>query len=488
MQSPRLISADRASSCNPHGRGLDAQPWIPGPEVCTTPDLWPAVCTIMDPRAGSLHNPGFKASSMQTSAYIWRTSANQGQQLRSPAGRLAVRSSDQRRPGQQLQSPREGTRCTTMDPRAGSLHNPGSNGRKYEVCRRLQTFGERLQTKASSCDPLRAGTRCSPLDGYQGDLFAVPSSDQRRPGQQLRSPAGRLAVRSSDQRRPGQQLQSPREGTRCTTLDSRAGSLHNPGSNGRKYEVCRRLQTFGERLQTKPSSCDPLRAGWQFDRVINAGPVCSCGPVLDAVPSIDTRGTYLQFPRVINADRASSCDPLRAGWQFDLVINAGPVLDAVPSIDQRRPGQQYAQPWIHGPAVCTTLDPWGPGWNPIELSTPRRFAAAIPCGPVGVRSSDQRRAGTRCSPLDGSMGTYLQFPRVISADRSSSCDPHGRGLDAQPWIQWPEVCTTPDPMAESMHNHGSQGRKYADVCKHLENVCKPRPAAAIPCGPVGSSI
>jgi hypothetical protein len=83
------------------------------------------------------------------------------------------------------------------------------------------------------------------------------------------------------------------------------------------------------------------------------------------------------------------------------------------------------------------------------------------------------------------MGTYLQFPRVISADRASSCDPHGRGLDAQPWIQWPEVCTTPDPMAESMHNHGSQGRKFADVCKHSENVCKPSPAAAIPCGLFG---
>jgi hypothetical protein len=188
LEFHRVINADRASSCDPHGRGLDAQPWILGPEVCTTPDLWPAVCTTMDPRAGS---------------------------------------------------------------------------------------------------------------------------------------------------------------------------LHNPGSNGRKYEVCRRLQTFGERLQTKPSSCDPLRAGWQFDRVINAGPVCSCGPVLDAVPSIDTMGTYLQFPRVISADRASSCDPLRAGWQFDLVINAGPVLDAVPSIDQRRPGQQYA----------------------------------IPCEPVGVPSSDQRRPG-----------------------------------------------------------------------------------------------
>jgi hypothetical protein len=57
---------------------------------------------------------------------------------------------------------------------------------------------------------------------------------------------------------------------------------------------------------------------------------------------------------------------------------------------------------------------------------------------------------------------------------------------AQPWIQWPEVCTTLDPMAGSMHNPGSQGQQYAqpwiqgqqyaDVCIHLENVCKQRPA------------
>jgi hypothetical protein len=212
--------------------------------------------------------------------------------------------------------------CTIMDPRASSMHNHGSQGRKFaDVCKHSENV-------------------CKP-----------------RPAAAI--PCGPVGIPSSDQRRPGQQLQSQREGTRCTTLDSRAGSLHNPGSNGRKYEVCRRLQTFGERLQTKASSCDSLRAGWQFDLVINAGPVCSCGPVLDAVPSIDTRGTYLQFPRVINADRASSCDPLRAGWQFDLVINAGLVLDAVPSIDQRRPGQQYA----------------------------------IPCEPVGVPSSDQRRPG-----------------------------------------------------------------------------------------------
>jgi hypothetical protein len=106
-------------------------------------------------------------------------------------------------------------------------------------------------------------------------------------------------------------------------------------------------------------------------------------------------------------------------------------------------GRKYAQPRIQGQQYADVCKP--------------RPAAAIPCGPVGVPSNDQRRAGTRCSPLDGSMGTYLQFPRVISADRASSCDPHGRGLDAQPWIQWPEVCTTMDPRASMVHNPGSMG-------------------------------
>jgi hypothetical protein len=64
---------------NPGSNGRKyAQSRIPGPAWCTT----------LDPRASSMHNPGFKASSMQTSANIRRTSANKGQQLRSPAGRL----------------------------------------------------------------------------------------------------------------------------------------------------------------------------------------------------------------------------------------------------------------------------------------------------------------------------------------------------------------------------------------------------------------
>jgi hypothetical protein len=142
LEFHRVINADRASSCDPHGRGLDAQPWILGPEVCTTPDLWPAV-------------------------------------------------------------------CTTMDPRAGSLHNPGSNGRKYEVCRRLQTFGERLQTKPSSCDPLRAGWQFDLVINAGPVLDAVPSIDQRRPGQQYAIPCEPVGVPSSDQRRPGQQYAQP---------------------------------------------------------------------------------------------------------------------------------------------------------------------------------------------------------------------------------------------------------------------------------------
>jgi hypothetical protein len=152
-------------------------------------------------------------------------------------------------------------------------------------------------------------------------------------------------------------------------------------------------------------------------------------------------------------------------------------------------GRKYAQPWIPGPAVCTTLDPWGPGWNPIELSTSRRFAAAIPCGPVGIPSSDQRRPGQQLrSPRKGTRCTTLD-PMAGSMHNPGS---NGRKY-AQPWIQWPEVCTIPDPRASSMHNPGfkassmqtsayiwrtsaNKGQQYANVCIHLENVCKPRPA------------
>ena len=174
--------------------------------------------------------------------------------------------------------------------------------------------------------------------------------------------------------------------------------MHNPGSNRRKYAqpwipgpevcttpdsrpaVCRRLHTFGERLQTKVSSCD------------------SCGPVLDAVPLMDPW--------------ASSCER---------------------------------------------------------------------------RQIDQRRAGWQLR----SIGTWLEFHRVINADRASSCDPHGRGLDAQPWIQSPEVCTISDPRAGSMHNHGSQGQQYAqpwipgpEVCRRLQTFGERLQTKASSCDPL----
>ena len=63
----------------------------------------------------------------------------------------------------------------------------------------------------------------------------------------------------------------------------------------------------------------------------------------------------------------------------------------------------------------------------------------------GGRDWLELRAGTRCSSLDGSQGTWLEFHRVINADRASM-----------------------------MHNHGSQGQKYADVGKHGLNVCRRR--------------
>jgi alkylated DNA nucleotide flippase Atl1 len=155
------------------------------------------------------------------------------------------------------------------------------------------------------------------------------------------------------------------------------------------------------------------------------------------------QGTWLEFHRVINADRASMMQSPagRDSMQFPRWIPRD--LVGVPSSDQRRPGQKYAdvgkhwlnvcrrrqtlvermqtsanagpkldaQPWIPGPEVCTTMDPWASMMH---------------------NHGSQGRAG-------------LEFHRVINADR-----------------------------AGSMHNHGSQGQKYADVGKHWVNVCRRR--------------
>jgi hypothetical protein len=190
----------------------------------------------------------------------------------------------------------------------------------------------------------------------------------------------------------------------------------------------------------------------EFDRVINSGPVCSCGPVLDAVPSMDrSRGTYLQFPRVISAEPVGSCDPLRAGWQFDRVINAGPVLDAVPSIDQRRPGQQLRFP--REGTRCTTLDPMaGSMHNPG--SNGRKYAQSRIPGPAVCTTLDSRPAVCR------RLHTFGERLQTKASSMQTS---------AYIW-----------------RTSANQGQQYANVCKHSENVCKPRPAAAIPCGPVGS--
>jgi hypothetical protein len=194
----------------------------------------------------------------------------------------------------------------------------------------------------------------------------------------------------------------------------------------------------------------------EFDRVINSGPVCSCGPVLDAVPSMDrSRGTYLQFPRVISAEPVGSCDPLRAGWQFDRVINAGPVLDAVPSIDQRRPGQQLRFP--REGTRCTTLDPMaGSMHNPG--SNGRKYAQSRIPGPAVCTTLDSRPAV--CRRLH-TFGERLQT-------KASSCDPHGRGLDAQPWIPGPGLCTTPDlwlAVCRRLQTFGERLQTKASSCE-----------------------
>ena len=180
-----------------------------------------------------------------------------------------------------------------------------------------------MQTMASSCDPLRAVFQLLSMgDGWH--FYRVIDSG------------------------PGCNCDPPRAGTRCSSLD---GWNHGPAVCRRLQtwahvckqspEVCGRLQTFGERLQTRASSCDPLLAGLQQQshagRVVVAIP---CGPGLDAVPwipgpavcttldlmasmmhNLGSMGTWLEFDRVINSGPGCNCDPPRAGTR------------AVPSMD-----------------------------------------------------------------------------------------------------------------------------------------------------------
>jgi hypothetical protein len=185
---------------------------------------------------------------MQTSANIWRTSANQAQQLRFPSGRLAVRSSDQRRAGPAV--------CTTPDPMAESMHNHGSNGRKYAQPRiQGQQYADVCKHSENVCKP-------SPAAAIPCGPFGIPSSDQRRPGQQYAQPW----IHGQQYAQPW--IPGPEV---CTTPDPMAGSMkyadvckHSENVCKQRPAVCKRLQTFGGRLQTKASSCDSLRAGWQL--------------------------------------------------------------------------------------------------------------------------------------------------------------------------------------------------------------------------------
>jgi hypothetical protein len=113
----------------------------------------------------------------------------------------------------------------------------------------------------------------------------------------------------------------------------------------------------------------------------------------------------------------------------------GPGLDAVPSIDSMGAGTGWscgpgldAQPWIQG----TWLE----------------FHRVINADRASMMQSP--REGTRCSSLDGSHGRVLDaVPSIDSmgAGTGWSCGP---GLDAVPSM---------DPTGASMmHNHGSMGR------------------------------
>jgi hypothetical protein len=180
--------------------------WIPGPAVCTT----------LDPMAGSMHNPGF---TRRHDAQPW----NMGQQLRSMGTWL------------------EFDRVKYSGPGLDAV--PSMDG----------SMGQQLRTSANRSIPSRV---------------AVPSSYRLRAGLQLRSHAGRdsmhnpgshgdlVGVPSSDQRRAGLQLRS------------HAG---------------RDSMQFPRWINTWASSCerrqiDRLRDGWHFDRVKYSGPVGSCDP------------------------------------------------------------------------------------------------------------------------------------------------------------------------------------------------------------------
>jgi hypothetical protein len=278
LEFPRVINADRASSCDPYGRGLDAQPWIPVPEVCTTPDSRPAVCRRLQTFGERLQTKASSCDPLRAGTRCSPPDGSMGQQLRTSANRSApsrlavaihgdlvvVRSSDQLRAGPAAAIPKGGD----------SMHNHGSQGQhgaqpwipgpevcttpdsRPAVCRRLHTFGERLQTKVSSCDSCGPVLDAVPLMDPWASSCERRQIDQRRAGWQLRSMGTWLEFDQVINSGPGQQLRSPREGTRCTTLDPMAGSMHNPGSMA---SMVHNLGSQSQQLRTSANRSAPGR-------------------------------------------------------------------------------------------------------------------------------------------------------------------------------------------------------------------------------------
>jgi hypothetical protein len=143
-----------------------------------------------------------------------------------------------------------------------------------------------------------------------------------------------------------------------------AGMMHNPGTHGRKYaqprnhgqqyaDVCIHWANVCKPWPAVCTTLDPLRAGWQFDRVINAG------PVLDAVPSMDPWASMMHNPGSHGQQLRTSANRSTPG-RVATAIHAGRVV--LPSSYQLRDGLQLRFP----AGRVGSCDPWGPGWNPIE--------------------------------------------------------------------------------------------------------------------------
>ena len=162
------------------------------------------------------------------------------------------------------------------------MHNHGSIGRKYadvgkhwvNVCRRLQTWGERMHNLGSQGTwlafhraihggrdwlELRAGTRCSSLDGFHGtwlECHGVINTDRASSSNPLR--AG-TQCSSLDGLHGGRDWLELRAGTRCTTLDRWASMMHNHGSQGTWLEFHRVINTDRASLMQSPAGRDSMQ-------------------------------------------------------------------------------------------------------------------------------------------------------------------------------------------------------------------------------------